>query len=460
MMRWSQPGWREPILALVIVAVMGGPVAAETGRGASSWHDDSRHVVRRGQTLRSIAEAHGVSIDDLAAANELNPEDDLSIGRTLVIPTSGLGRFHVVRTGETVAQIARGAGCSVEELLRANDLGPAPRLRPGQTLTLPSVASETADRDTAVDGPGGRVHVVKQGESLNEIAHAYGVGTKVLLRANKIRNPQGLSPGAKLIIPDPRAAALLHGGERVSPLRQALRISGQRQGQAVVHYVMDGQAWADLARAYEVSVPVLQKANPSLGRKLAVGEEVRVPGKRSPVAVRVANCGYPGIRFVNRGEAKTIRLMSCKGVPSSKGRRQLSQFSSGREQATKFSLHPDLLKRLQRVADEYPGRVFHVVSGYRPPRSGSEESRHNVGRAFDFSVEGVPNRVLFEFCKTLPSTGCGLYPNSSFVHLDYRETSATWVDYAGPGESPDYLPRSRPEAEPADPAHVEPDAPQ
>lgn len=458
-MRWSQLASRESVFALVIVVVTCGPAVAETGRRGGATHDTSQHVVRRGQTLRSIAEQHGVTIDDLAAANELNPEDDLSIGRTLVIPSAGPGRFHVVRSGETVARIARNAGCSVEELLRANDLGPSPMLRPGQALRLPASDPEPSNRDAAA-GRQGRVHVVKQGESLNEIAHAYGVGTKVLLRVNKIRDPRGLSPGTELIIPDPRAAALQRGGARVSPLRQTARISGQRQGQAVIHRVMDGQAWADVARAYGVSVLALQKANPSLGRRLTVGDAVRVPGKKAPVAVKVANCGYPGIRFVHRGEAKTIRLMSCKGAPASKGRSQLSELAAGREGSPKTLLHPDLLRRIQRVADEFPGRVLHVVSGYRAPRSGSEESRHNVGRALDFSVEGIPNRVVHEFCKTLPSTGCGLYPNSSFVHVDYRETSAAWVDYAGPGESPDYARRSRPGATPPDPDSTEADAPQ
>jgi hypothetical protein len=32
--------------------------------------------------------------------------------------------------------------------------------------------------------------------------------------------------------------------------------------------------------------------------------------------------------------------------------------------------------------------------------------------------------------------GVGYYPNSSFVHLDVRETNTYWVDYAGPGEAP------------------------
>src|SRR4029078_12850254 len=48
---------------------------------------------------------------------------------------------------------------------------------------------------------------------------------------------------------------------------------------------------------------------------------------------------------------------------------------------------------------------------------------------------------VFAFCTTLSDTGCGYYPNSSFVHLDVRDPGAghvTWIDASGPGESPRY----------------------
>ena len=60
---------------------------------------------------------------------------------------------------------------------------------------------------------------------------------------------------------------------------------------------------------------------------------------------------------------------------------------------------------------------------------------HN-GKAVDFRVTGVPNEVVRDFCRTLKNTGCGYYPNSTFVHLDVRESSAFWIDYSKPGEPP------------------------
>ncbi|HVH43521.1 MAG TPA: DUF882 domain-containing protein [Labilithrix sp.] len=104
---------------------------------------------------------------------------------------------------------------------------------------------------------------------------------------------------------------------------------------------------------------------------------------------------------------------------------------------------PRLVERIQSVVDHFgkpgaPAKLF-VISGYRPASVGS---MHSSGRAIDFRVEGVKNEDVIAFCKTLGDTGCGFYPNSSFVHIDVREAGAghvTWIDASGPGETPRYV---------------------
>lgn len=102
-----------------------------------------------------------------------------------------------------------------------------------------------------------------------------------------------------------------------------------------------------------------------------------------------------------------------------------------------------LVKRIQAVADHFGkhGPVkLSIVSGYRPTSVGS---MHAVGRAIDFRLEGAKNEDVVAFCKTLDDTGCGYYPNSSFVHIDVRDHGAghvSWIDSSGPGEAPKYVP--------------------
>jgi hypothetical protein len=107
-----------------------------------------------------------------------------------------------------------------------------------------------------------------------------------------------------------------------------------------------------------------------------------------------------------------------------------------------------LVERLQLVVDHFAKsatdgeratpKIF-VVSGYRPSSKGSF---HAIGRAIDFKLDGVENTDLVAFCKTLPDTGCGFYPNSAFIHLDVRDSGSghvSWIDASGPGEKPDYV---------------------
>jgi len=95
---------------------------------------------------------------------------------------------------------------------------------------------------------------------------------------------------------------------------------------------------------------------------------------------------------------------------------------------------------LTRVSNHFGGRPIEVISGFRPPRKEqyTARSKHNIGRAVDFRIRGVPNSAIRDFCRTLPNVGVGYYPNSTFVHLDIRDYSAYWVDFSGPGEPPRY----------------------
>jgi len=104
---------------------------------------------------------------------------------------------------------------------------------------------------------------------------------------------------------------------------------------------------------------------------------------------------------------------------------------------------PRLVSRLAQVADHFarPGEPvrMNVISGIRPSTQGSQ---HAHGRAIDLRIEGVANEKLIEFCKSLNDTGCGYYPNSSFVHVDVRDPGTGhiyWIDASVPGETPRYL---------------------
>lgn len=55
---------------------------------------------------------------------------------------------------------------------------------------------------TSSSGVSGVEHTVKPGQTLSEIAKAYGVKTKTIIKVNRLKNPDDLRVGQKLIIPD------------------------------------------------------------------------------------------------------------------------------------------------------------------------------------------------------------------------------------------------------------------
>lgn len=106
-----------------------------------------KHVVRRGDTLWSIARAHGVSMDRLANSNALAPNGTLTVGQVLSIPgTAKLASAdanaversttYVVRRGDSLSTIATRFRVRLTDLLGWNNLTKRSVIKPGQRLVM------------------------------------------------------------------------------------------------------------------------------------------------------------------------------------------------------------------------------------------------------------------------------------------------------------------------------------
>ncbi len=93
------------------------------------------YVVKRGDSLYSIALEHGVSLALLASDNDLPDFTQLAVGQTLVIQYPQ--QTHTVQPGESLFTIAQRYGQSVRELKRNNPaLEGGNAVYPGQTLII------------------------------------------------------------------------------------------------------------------------------------------------------------------------------------------------------------------------------------------------------------------------------------------------------------------------------------
>jgi membrane-bound lytic murein transglycosylase D len=100
-------------------------------------------IVRRGETLWTIARRHGMNVNTLAMMNGLQPSDALRAGQRIRV-SSGTGSTHAVRRrveytvreGDTMTEIARLFQCSVPQLLAWNGLSSHSRIQAGQKLRI------------------------------------------------------------------------------------------------------------------------------------------------------------------------------------------------------------------------------------------------------------------------------------------------------------------------------------
>lgn len=109
----------------------------------------AEHTVARGDSLWAIAQRHDVAVTELMRWNDLSGAALLRPGQKLRLTgedappaapgpgTPGPARSeHTVRPGDSLWAVAQAHGVSVQQLLEANDLDVGALLRPGQKLVL------------------------------------------------------------------------------------------------------------------------------------------------------------------------------------------------------------------------------------------------------------------------------------------------------------------------------------
>jgi LysM repeat protein len=185
---------------------------------------------------------------------------------------------YTVEDGDSIWLIARRHHVSYLEVLRANGLAKDSILRPGQRITIPEGASGEAPSEP--ERP--RTHVVARGDSLWEIARAYGVTVAELAGSNGLRANGVLRVGRRLTIPGGAGEAAAVGPE-----------SGADEEEAVeaTYVVQPGDSLWELAREWGTSVAAIAAANGlnpvavlRVGRSLAVpaGAEVEAAAPPEP----------------------------------------------------------------------------------------------------------------------------------------------------------------------------------
>lgn len=166
-----------------------------------------RYTVRSGDTMFFIARRFNISLQSLINANpQILDPNTIYPGQVICIPVGGPGpgvpcpggRIYRVVSGDTMFEIARRFGVTLDALIQANPQITNPDLiYPGQEICVPVMPAP-------LPCPGGTLYVVKPGDTMFEIARMNGVSLAALIAANpQIPDPNLIYPGQTICIPGP-----------------------------------------------------------------------------------------------------------------------------------------------------------------------------------------------------------------------------------------------------------------
>ncbi len=157
------------------------------------------YVVQRGDTLIGIARQHGITVAELKAANKLT-HNTIVVGRELSIPNRGevppQRKQYVVKSGDTLWQIAKRHQVSVKDIQQWNTLNSNTPLKVGQVLSLNAHQTPNTTNEKMVKKVN---YQIRRGDTLSGIAQRFKVALSELREWNPQQNDL-LTPGQRLVV--------------------------------------------------------------------------------------------------------------------------------------------------------------------------------------------------------------------------------------------------------------------
>ena len=216
-----------------------------------STTQENYYTVRRGDTLYSIANKFGTTVDTIKRLNNLT-SNTLTIGQTLLISEETLPEVstYIVEKGDTLYGIANKFGTTVDIIKRLNNLT-VNTLLPGQQILVPATDQTPVEEEPTIppiEQPY-IIYTVQKGDSLWKISQRYKVPVNDITAFNNLSNIN-----------------LKIGDE--------LRIPITNMETEVTYTVKRGDTLWSIAKDFEVSVDDIKNVNNLTTNLLTVGQNL------------------------------------------------------------------------------------------------------------------------------------------------------------------------------------------
>jgi len=273
-----------------------------SARTSSKLPSDSwiTHKVGRGETLSGIAMKYGVTISNLKDWNNKR-NTKIYVGERLKIygeeyaqslssSSDKLNNYRVQR-GDTMGEIAEKFSVSVAQIKYWNGLKDETIIA-GSTLKIyggeeaSSYGSNSSKNDANLQR-----YVIKQGDSIGEIAEMFNVSTADIREWNDIS-------GNKIIAG--KTLKIYSDVDVTNNTKKIAEIKANNDG-AVIYTVRTGDTIWDIAKEFNVSVAEINDWNDLSGSKIYPGKELKIYESNEPAPQPKKNDG--SAHTVERGES-------------------------------------------------------------------------------------------------------------------------------------------------------------
>ncbi|MDA7501944.1 LysM peptidoglycan-binding domain-containing protein [Chitinophagales bacterium] len=268
----------------------------------------TRHVVRKGETLFSLARKYGVTMEWIRNTNPFTQRRAIQVEDTLLFPGAEMqaemealkpkpkqsfnhrgrydrkeGSLHVIEEKESLYSISRKYGVTVEELLATNPVLDRNTIRVTDTLIIPlllkqKMADEAiADADNNPTIQANFTHIVSKGETLWSLAKSYGVDLNQLIASNEGIVGDAMSIGDTLAILPITEIEQIKRGVRSAPdhsfMASEIKEEAARRG---IHLVSPGETLYGLSRQYDISLDEIRNWNHLNSDDIRIGDRLVV----------------------------------------------------------------------------------------------------------------------------------------------------------------------------------------
>ena len=277
--------------------------------------------VNKAIDLKVVADVLNVSLDTI---KELNPKllrgvtppgyknfplriprgaRNLFVQKYDSIPEKDLYVLHKIKWGETVSSIAKKYGVSPFSIIETNNLSRRYKIYAGDYLKIPRFKSKgsrkkPSDFKYAFDSKGQKIYTVKKGDTLTEIAQAFGTTTKKLASFNRIKIKNPIYRGQKLKIP-----TSFESNYKVNSI-------GEK-----VYAVKRGDTLSKIARAFGTTPEKLASYNGiNIKDPIYRGQKLRIPTSSGKIVVYTVKKGETLWDIGNKFKVTPYEIAQINGI--------------------------------------------------------------------------------------------------------------------------------------------------